>query len=217
MIRRQKPIKRGFAAFRPPSAELMRGRRIGLLGGSFNPSHAAHRAISIIALRELKLDQVWWLISPQNPLKSKNDMAPYTRRVLFAKHQARHPRIVISEIEDYLGTQFTVDTVRTLREAFPSTHFVWLMGSDNLAQFHRWRDWSRIAKNLPIAIFARPSKPMRDLHSKAARALVANRLNLKQKRLLAVKRGNAWIYVPSKRYPLSATSIRATTSGDWWQ
>jgi len=131
--------------------------RIGILGGSFNPAHSGHRAISLAAIAALGLDEVWWLVSPGNPLKEKaGDMAPYAARFASARRMARHAPIRASAIELKLGTRYTVDTVRALTLRYPNTRFIWLMGADNLAQFHQWRDWRRIAREVPIAVVARP-------------------------------------------------------------
>ena len=130
--------------------------RIGLLGGSFNPAHGGHRRVSLFALAALGLDEVWWLVSPGNPLKSRQGMAPLVARVRSAIGQARRAPIQVTAIEQELGTRYTVDTLRALRRRYPKAEFVWLMGSDNLAQFHRWKDWRGIAKMMPIAVIARP-------------------------------------------------------------
>ena len=118
-----------------------RNRRIGLLGGSFNPAHAGHRYISTEALRRLDLDEVWWLVSPQNPLKSQSGMAPFSQRLSHAASVARHPRIRVSAIEAEMGTRYTADTLAMLVRRFPAARFVWLMGADNLMQIPKWRDW----------------------------------------------------------------------------
>lgn len=134
----------------------MNDRRVGLLGGSFNPAHGGHRRISLFALAALGLDEVWWLVSPGNPLKPVADMAPLAARVAAATDQAKGAPIRVSAIERELGTRYTVDTLRALGRRYPKTGFVWLMGSDNLAQFHCWRDWRGIARAMPIAVIARP-------------------------------------------------------------
>ena len=131
-------------------------KRIGLLGGSFNPAHGGHRRISLFVLRALDLDEVWWLVSPGNPLKPKKGMAPLSARVRSAMAQAKRAPIRVTAIERELGTRYTVDTLAALRRRYPRREFVWLMGSDNLAQFHRWRDWRGIARQMPIAVIARP-------------------------------------------------------------
>lgn len=132
------------------------GKRVGLLGGSFNPAHGGHRRISLFAREALGLDEVWWLVSPGNPLKPKKGMAPLAARLKSAQLQARRAPIIPTAIERDLGTRYTVDTLRALKNRYPRNEFVWLMGSDNLAQFHRWRDWRGIARTLPIAVIARP-------------------------------------------------------------
>ena len=131
--------------------------RIGLLGGSFNPAHRGHRNISLFAMDALGLDAVWWLVSPGNPLKDgARDMAPLPARLGSARAMARRSRIVATDIEARLGTRYTADTLAALRRKHPQHDFIWLMGADNLGQFHRWRDWRKIARTVPIAVIARP-------------------------------------------------------------
>jgi len=132
------------------------GAITGLLGGSFNPAHGGHRRISLFALDALGLGQVWWMVSPGNPLKPKAGMAPLAARVKSARRQSRNAPISVTAIERELGTRFTIDTLRALTRRFPRRRFVWLMGADNLAQFHRWKDWRAIAREMPIAVIARP-------------------------------------------------------------
>ena len=129
---------------------------VGLLGGSFNPAHGGHRRMSIAALQQLRLDEVWWLVSPQNPLKPEAGMAPYGARLRRARQTARHPRIRVSALEAEMGTQLTIDTLRALQRRFPQVRFLWLMGADNLQQFHRWASWRDIARLVPIVVLARP-------------------------------------------------------------
>ena len=135
---------------------MKRGYSVGLLGGSFNPAHGGHRKMSIAALERLGLDEVWWLVSPQNPLKPVAGMAPLAARIASAKKVARHPGIRPTAIEAELGTQLTVDTLQALKHRFPQVRFLWLMGSDNLLQFHRWAEWRTIARTVPIVVMARP-------------------------------------------------------------
>ena len=132
------------------------GIRTGLMGGSFNPAHGGHRRITLLAMAALGLDEVWWLVSPGNPLKPAAGMAPLAARVASARRLARGVPIRVSAIERELGTRFTVDTLAKLVRRWPKRRFVWLMGADNLAQFHRWRDWRRLARTMPIAVVARP-------------------------------------------------------------
>lgn len=131
-------------------------RRIGLLGGSFNPAHGGHRRISLFASEALGLDEVWWLVSPGNPLKPREGMAPLPARLMSAIEQAKRAPIRATAIEREFGTRFTVNTLRAITRRYPKHRFVWLMGSDNLAQFHKWKDWRGIAHTMPIAVIARP-------------------------------------------------------------
>jgi nicotinate-nucleotide adenylyltransferase len=142
-------------------------RRIGLLGGSFNPAHGGHRAISLFAIRALGLDELWWLVSPGNPLKDPAGMAPLAARLASARRQARGAPIRPTAVEAELGTRYTVDTLKALKKRYPKHHFVWLMGADNLLQFDRWRAWREIARTVPIAVIARPG------YNRAARAAPA--------------------------------------------
>ena len=143
-------------------------RLIGLLGGSFNPAHRGHRRISLAALSALGLDEVWWLVSPGNPLKPAKDMAPYAARMASARRWSRRAAIRVSNIENRLGTRFTVDTVRALKRRFPRRRFIWLMGSDTVAQFHQWKHWRDLARSVPIAVLSRPGY---DGAARAARAM----------------------------------------------
>lgn len=143
------------------------GLTIGLLGGSFNPAHGGHLYASLLALKALKLDYVWWLVSPGNPLKS--DPAPLAVRLDSAHAMARHPRIRVTELETRLGTRYTIDTVTALQRAFPQVRFVWLMGSDNLAQFHRWKGWRALARRLPIVVIRRPGSVLATLNAAPVR------------------------------------------------
>lgn len=131
-------------------------RRIGLLGGSFNPAHDGHRAISLFARAALDLDEIWWLVSPGNPLKPARGMAPLAARLAHARTVARRAPIRATAIERQLRTRYTIDTVRAIRARYPARRFIWLMGADNLAQFSQWRAWRAIARQLPIAVIARP-------------------------------------------------------------
>jgi nicotinate-nucleotide adenylyltransferase len=131
-------------------------RRVGLLGGSFNPAHRAHRAMSLAAAHALGLDEVWWLVSPGNPLKPREGMAPYPARFASARSQARRSLIKVSDVERRLGTVYTADTLRALTRLYPRHRFIWLMGEDTVAQFHQWKNWRRLAAMVPIAVLSRP-------------------------------------------------------------
>ncbi len=189
------------------------GRRIGLLGGSFNPAHDAHLHISLIALRRLKLDAVIWLVSPQNPLKDTAGMASLKRRLERAREVATHPNIFVSSIETALDTRFAIDTLSALKSKFPKARFVWLMGGDNLAGFHLWHRWEDIAKLVPMAVIARPRFTTRALASPAAQQLRAARKNAADAGNLAEQAPPTWVFIQERLDPSSATAIRA--SGVW--
>ena len=200
--------------FPPHIVALARaGGRIGLLGGSFNPAHQAHRHISLIALRSLRLDAVWWLVSPQNPLKSSDGMATLERRIEKAREVADHPDILVSAPEAALGSRYTIDTLDKIAGAFPQARLVWLMGGDSLAAFHLWRRWREIAKRLPIAVVARPGYTVRALSSPAALALAAARQDETRAAQLADMKPPAWVFLRERLDPTSATAIRR--SGVW--
>ncbi|MXO60542.1 nicotinate-nucleotide adenylyltransferase [Altererythrobacter salegens] len=191
-----------------------RGPLTGLLGGSFNPAHGGHRRISLLAMEALGLDEVWWLVSPGNPLKSNKGMAPLPARVRSARAQARRAPIRVTAIERELGTRFTIDTLRALTRRFPKRRFVWLMGSDNLAQFDRWKDWRAIARTMPIAVIARPGYDGKALASPAMAWLRRYRLpasGLKNRKEWSAP---ALIVLRFDPDPRSATQLRQSDS-DW--
>lgn len=189
--------------------------KIGLLGGSFNPAHSGHRAISLAAMRALGLDEVWWLVSPGNPLKEgARDMAPLAARLASARVQARGTRIVPTAIEQRLATRYTVDTLARLVRRYPCHHFIWLMGADNLAQFHRWRRWRRIAQTLPVAVIARPGYDACALNAPAMgwlRRFVRRRRHAKQWTTWSPP---ALVLLRFRPDPSSATGVRALRP-DW--
>jgi len=184
-------------------------RRIGLLGGSFNPAHQGHRDISLAALAYLDLDEIWWLVSPQNPLKPVAGMAPFDERLKSAQAMARHPRIRVTDLESRLGTRFTADTLKALVTRFPSCRFVWLMGADNLAQISSWRDWTKIFHLTPIAVFDRPTYTVKALTALAARRFRRSRRREAALKMLAATPAPAWVFVHHRLNPISATAIRA--------
>lgn len=182
--------------------------RVGLLGGSFNPAHAAHREISLTALHRLKLDQVWWLVSPQNPLKRTDGMASLEQRLRGAEAVARHPRIRVTDVETRLGTRYTADTLQQLRLHYPRMRFVWLMGADNLNQIRHWDRWQEIANAMPICVLDRPGHNLTAAQSLAARWLSRRRLPQHEAAALAGAAPPAFLLLKSKLNPLSATAIR---------
>lgn len=182
---------------------------IGLLGGSFNPAHGGHAHISEQALKRLQLDAVWWLVSPQNPLKSSDEMASYSKRVASAKQQiAKNSSISICEIEQENGLQYTADTIEALLIKYPQHSFIWLMGSDNLAQFHKWHKWRNILETIPICIMDRAPHSHGALRSPAALAYAKYRISETHSAQLADATLPAWTYLFIPRYRQSATSLR---------
>jgi nicotinate-nucleotide adenylyltransferase len=185
------------------------GQRIGLLGGSFNPAHRGHLAISIAALRRLRLDAVWWLVAPQNPLKAKAGTAPLATRLATARVAAAHPRIVVTPLEAALGTTYTADTIAALASRFPRVRFVWLMGADNLIQVSRWRRWPAIFATVAVAVFDRPTYAHRALAAPAARRFAQRRLPENRAGRLAGRAPPAWVFIRQRLHAESSTGIRA--------
>lgn len=184
-----------------------KARKIGLLGGSFNPAHEGHRHISLIALRRLGLDEVWWLVSPQNPLKPAGDMAPFDERYRSAEKMARHPRIKVMDLETRLGTTYTVDLIAKLRSR-SDDNFVWLMGGDNLMQVDQWKNWRQIFETVPVAVMARPGFEKAALGSKAAHVYRAVRLDPTDSLKLALMQPPVWTILQEQLTGLSSTEIR---------
>ncbi len=184
------------------------GLRIGLLGGSFNPAHDGHLYVSEVARKRLGLDFVWWLVSPQNPLKPASDMAPLPARLLSARAVANNPHIVLTAIEQEIGTRYTIDTVTALQRRFPQVRFVWLMGSDNLKTFHRWRRWADIVRRLPIAVVARPGSAISAIHSVPMMRFAHARASAAS---LAKARPPAIAFLDGPRNWQSSTALRKAT------
>lgn len=189
----------------PPHAK---GSRIGLFGGSFNPPHEAHRAASLLALKKLELDRVWWLVSPGNPLKDARALPPLETRIAAARKVAADNRIAVTGIEARAGTRYTDDIISYLARHCAGAHFVWLMGADNLAQFHRWRNWRRIARSIPFAVIDRPGASLKALGAPAALALARHRRPEHEAATLAGARPPAWVFLHGIKSPLSSTLLR---------
>ncbi len=188
------------------NSQLSPPATVGLLGGSFNPAHAGHVHISREAIKRLGLDAVWWLLSPQNPLKSRDDMAPYATRAAHAEALLKsQPRIQLSHFEQEHGLQYTCDTVAALQRAYPQTRFVWLMGADNLHSFHRWKNAEDIAARIPICVFDRAPFSFSALASKTAKRYASERVT---PRALVSTPSPAWSYLFIPRHSASATEIR---------
>lgn len=186
--------------------------RIGLLGGSFDPAHAGHVQITAVARRRFRLDRVWWLVSPGNPLKARGP-APIAERIEAARQMLDDPRVVVTDVEAQLGTRMTADTVAALVRRYPGVRFVWLMGSDNLCQFHRWDRWREIAASVPIGVLARPGTRIPARNSTAAQVLRRWRLPQAEASGLATRRPPAWILINLPMSPQSSTAIRAARDG----
>jgi len=200
-----RPGGRGRIAL-PPYAP---GMRIGLFGGTFDPPHAAHRAASLLAMRRLGLDRVWWLVTPGNPLKDTHGLAPLARRLADALSLADHPRIDVTDFEADLGTNYTYATVSYLLQRCVGVHFVWIMGADNLRHFHRWDRWRDIARLVPIAVIDRLGPSLYSAANAAGQALARARLPESAARALPLKKPPAWIYLHGLKSPLSSTALRA--------
>src|ERR1700733_4660184 len=190
----------------PPNAP---GMRLGLFGRTFDPAPAAPRAACLLALHRLGLDRVWWLVTPGNPLKDTQGLAPLAERLAAAQALAHHPRIDVTDLEAELGTPYTYETVSYLRRRCPGVHFVWIMGADNLRSFHRWQRWRGIAALVPIAVIDRLGPSLYATASAAAQALSRFRLPEMAATKLAQRKPPAWIYLHGLKSPLSSTALRA--------
>lgn len=195
---------------KPPLAYA--GMRIGLLGGSFNPAHEGHRHISALALVRLGLDQVWWLVTPGNPLKSRADLPSLAERMTAARRVARHPRIKVTGFEVGLPTSYTVNTVKYLCRRYPGVRFVWIMGGDNLAQFHRWRNWRALFALLPVLVMDRPTARLPALASPAAQTFARARIATGDVSALPWLTPPAWGYLTIPLSAISSTAIRTARS-----
>ncbi len=188
------------------------GQAIGLLGGSFDPPHAGHVHLTKEALKRFGLDRVWWLITPGNPLKERGP-APLDQRLLAAKDLMRHPRVEVTGIETQIGTRYTAETIAKLQQLYPQTRFVWLMGADNLAQFHRWDRWQQIIQNVPVGVLARPGGRIPARTSTAAQLYADYRVRKRDAFGLAHHAAPAWSFVNMPMVSESSSAIRA--QGAW--
>lgn len=212
-------LKNRKSPIRLRSSFLWHKSTVALFGGSFNPAHAGHKHIALMALKTLKIDFVWWMVSPGNPLKSSSMMADFDRRFQSAQTQAKtHPRMIVSDIENQMGTRYTVASLRKLTRYFPRTRFVWIMGEDNLTSIHKWQKWKSIFNMMDVVIFNRNST------SKLPHKASFYALNqLKNKRIPAYslryrlpsnkKHNKRWGFVFTHRHDISSTALRA--KGEW--
>ena len=185
------------------------GMRIGLFGGSFNPAHEGHRLVALQCLKRLRLDRIWLLVSPGNPLKDHSQLAPLSQRVAETRGLMDHPQIEVTGFEAAHQFRFTVDTLSYLSQSRPGVHFVWIMGADNLSQFHHWERWREIAATMPMAVYARPGSTLGATASKAAIALKAQRIPEAAAESLATMAPPAWVYLHGITSPQSSSAIRA--------
>lgn len=192
----------------------VRGKTVAVMGGSFNPAHRGHLDIALLALQRLRADEVWWMVSPQNPLKTADEMAPFAERKASAERLARgHRRIRVTDIEALLGTRYTADTLCTLVTEAPFTRFIWVIGADNLIGFHRWAEWQQIFNSVVIAVFDRPSYSLRALSGPAARRFAKARVPERSGWRLGERRAPAWVFFHTPLNSLSATLIRYGSRG----
>ncbi len=184
------------------------GMRIGLYGGSFNPAHAGHRHVSLMALKRLRLDRIWWIVTPGNPLKDTGELASTDMRMAQARDIADDPRIDVTAFEREIGARYTVDTLAYLKRRFPGVRFVWVMGADNLAGFDRWRGWRQIARMMPIAVIDRPGWTLKAARSRTAMAFSRRRIPEDRASALADLGPPAWVFLHGPRSHLSSTMLR---------
>jgi len=185
---------------------------VGLFGGSFNPPHAGHVLVSEIAIRRLGLDQLWWMVTPGNPLKSRSELAPLSERIAMSERLIHDPRIKVTAFEKALGTSYTAETLAYVKARNPHVHFVWIMGADSLRSFHLWQKWREIAATFPIAVIDRPGATLSFLSSKMARALANYRVDEDDAAVLWNKHAPAWTFIHGPRSTLSSTALRALQS-----
>jgi nicotinate-nucleotide adenylyltransferase len=185
------------------------GQRIGLFGGTFNPPHEGHRRASLLALRRLSLDRIWWMVTPGNPLKENGSLPPLSERTQAAARIASHPLIFISGAEAGFRTRYTADLIQILKSRLPTTRFVWIMGSDGLLTFDRWENWRDIADSVPIAVVNRPKTLSAPLFSRAAQALRAARIDAEDAHILVDRTPPAWVFLVGPRASVSSTALRA--------
>lgn len=188
------------------------GQRVGLFGGSFNPPHLGHVHVCEQALTRIGLSQIWWLVTPGNPLKDHSNLAPLAKRIQACEDITTDPRLKITAVERDLPTRYTADTLSHIVERNPSVDFIWIMGADNLGQFHQWQRWRDIANLMPIAVIDRPGSTLALHSAKAAQALRYYRLDESDARKLPALKPPVWTFIHGPRNSLSSTSIRAKRS-----
>lgn len=191
-----------------------RGMAVGLFGGSFNPPHSGHALVAEIALRSLRLDQLWWIVTPGNPLKAGRTLAPLAERLARSREIAPGPRVRVTAFEAAHRVRYTADTLALVRRRNPAVRFVWVMGADNLAQFHRWQRWREIVLTMPIAVVDRPGSTLAFVSSVMARTFAHARIDERDAGRLAFMRPPAWTFIHGPRSSLSSTALREAAGGD---
>lgn len=185
-----------------------KGMAVGLFGGSFNPPHEGHVLVADIALRRLRLDQLWWMVTPGNPLKDHRQLAPLAERLRFSEAITPDPRIKVTAFEKTIGQNYTARTLEIVRARNPGVHFVWIMGADSLQGFHRWQNWQRIARTFPIAVVDRPGSTLAFLSSMMAKTFDHARVDEEDAGALAYRRAPAWTFIHGPRSLLSSSALR---------
>ncbi|MFI4936291.1 MAG: nicotinate-nucleotide adenylyltransferase [Caulobacterales bacterium] len=210
------PARRAPSAGRPRvlrlGFDLKPGMRVGLFGGSFNPAHEGHAHVAETALVRIGLDRVIWLVSPQNPLKPTHETAALGRRIHAARRYAQGPAMIVSDAETRIGSFYTIDTLRVLKARYPAVRFVWIMGADSLAEFHRWRGWTQIMREAPVAVVARPWIALKSRLSPAAQRFAHARIPARAARTLPLRKPPAWVYLTGPLNFTSSTALRRKTA-----
>lgn len=188
------------------------GAKIGLFGGSFNPPHEGHINLCNLALKRLKLDQIWWMVTPGNPLKNVSNLPSLEHRISLCREIIKQPAIKVTAFEAAYKIRYSADTINLLKLLRPRQNFVWLIGADNLAQFHEWQDWRKIASTMPIAVIDRPGSTLSYLSARAAIALSRYRVDEEDASLISTMKPPAWTFIHGPRNPLSSTFLRAKTA-----
>jgi nicotinate-nucleotide adenylyltransferase len=187
--------------------------RVGLFGGTFDPPHEAHLGASLLALKRLQLDSIWWLVTPGNPLKDTSGLAPLDRRIAAAERLTHHPRIHVTGLEAVINSRYTFQTITFLVRRCPGVRFVWIMGADNLRSFYRWQNWRGIASLVPLAVVDRMGSSLYATGGRAAQALDKYRIPEVRAPQLAELDPPAWVYLHGLKSPLSSTVLRAARTG----
>jgi nicotinate-nucleotide adenylyltransferase len=185
-----------------------KGMQVGLFGGSFNPPHAGHALVAEIALRRLRLDRLWWIVTPGNPLKNSHELAPLAERIRLSEAVATDPRIEVTAFEASHHVRYTADTLALVKARNPGVHFVWIMGADSLRDFHRWQSWREIVLTFPIAVIDRPGSTLSFLSSVVAKTFDYARVDERDAPILARLHAPAWTFIHGPRSSLSSTALR---------